>query len=193
MDTRLLFSGVRLYVNTASGQHSIPAVSGKPRPDAGVLTFSYSQKAQANKDVGPLPAGNYTINTADIIDYRHTKGAYVKAALAPILGVASPSEYLNKLEKAWGKMPGASGKIVPIKARSGSTDYAFGRNRCWIHGSDFPGSIGCIDLTSFMDAFIACLPRAPTIIPLRVIYGMSPTGREPSEIDPKGREISNIA
>ena len=66
-----------------------------------------------------------------------------------------------------------------------------------IHGSDFPGSIGCIDLTSHMDAFLQVLgntvPDRNGMIPLKVSYGVAPTGKEPNEIDMKGHDISRTA
>jgi hypothetical protein len=203
MTTWLWFSGVRLYVNSRDTVHSFPAVSGKPSGGQGPsgelnsLLFSYSKKSQASKDAGPLPNGNYGVRPKDVIEYRHTKGTYVKAALYTLYGEGLPSDYLNKIEKAWGKMPGATGRIVPILNTNGSSEYAFGRNRCWIHGSDFPGSIGCIDLTSHMDAFLQVLgntvPDRNGMIPLKVSYGVAPTGKEPNEIDMKGHDISRTA
>lgn len=195
MAVSLWFSGVRLYVQSPNGQSAFPAVSGQPSAaERGALAFTYSTRAQGDKDRGPIPAGNYVINTSDIISYNHTKGTYLKSIIATLAGISSPATYLKKVENAWGKMPGASGKIIPILAQDGTAEYAFGRNRCWIHGSDFPGSIGCIDLTSFMDLFLQQLQGlASTTIPLRVVYGLSPTGPESRDIDRLGNDISRIA
>jgi len=194
MAAQLWFSGVRPYLKTTSWSHSFPAVSGKARRSELGLSFSYSPGRQADKDSGPLPQGDYLIRLADVIEYRHTGSKYLAAAFAAVSKAMSFVEYLEKYEKAWGKMPGATGRILPIRTPDGSTDYAYGRNRCWIHGSDAPGSIGCIDLTTFMDPFLAAIAQTGTPeIPLKVTYGLSPTGREANEVDGFGRDISNTA
>jgi hypothetical protein len=182
----LWFSGVRMYVNIASERYSFPAVSGKPKGTKEAFTFDYSTAAQARKDSGPLPSGNYYIDPSEARTYEHTLKVYLGAALSPREGI------LDKYNKAWGKMPGAKGLIVPIRALDGSTSYSFERDNCWIHGSDFPGSIGCIDMTSFMDRFLAKLPKSGKV-PLKVMYGVSPEGLEPTEVDGAGNDVSRVA
>lgn len=200
MSSWLWFSGSKLYVGNAGAVQSFGAVSGKPSAaptsdgNASTLQFSYSRKRQADKDSGPLPEGNYKVRPKDVMTYGHTKGTYVKAALYQMYREGSATEYLGKMDRAWGRIPGASGRIVPILSNTGNSEYAFGRDRCWIHGSDFPGSIGCIDLTSRMDAFLAILEACKAdSLPLRVFYGVSPDGKESRDVDQSGRDVSRVA
>ena len=152
----LWFSGLRLYLVHGASTKSWLAVSGKPKGNGNTgLHFDYSKSSQAAKDFGPLPSGKYTSSTADIRTYQHTKTTYVSAALYAITELKS--DYLTKMDNAWGKIDGLSGRIIPILNAEGGTDYSAGRNNCWIHGSNSPGSIGCIDLCDHMDAFIGAL------------------------------------
>jgi hypothetical protein len=195
------FTGIRLYVCTNSGTASFPAVSGKPVRDdmKGLLRFTYDVKSQGSKDSGPLPEGEYKFRLSDARVYEHTRTTYLKAVLVGALELSPQAgrDHLTHTNDAWGKIPDRAGRIVPILTRDGRSEYAMNRNRCWIHGSHFPGSIGCIDLTSFMDSFLATLQREVARetddIPLKVRYGMSPEGPESREVDDQGRDISRIA
>ena len=193
----LWFSGTRLYLVNGAATQSWLAVSGKAKAvDATGIKFEYSKTAQASKDHGPLPAGEYGIRTGDIRTYQHTGSTYAKAMAYLVL--EQKTDYLKRINNAWGKMEGATGRIVPILNRRGGTDYAEGRNRCWIHGSDFPGSIGCIDLSENMDAFLDSLLKLrfdpKQQVQLFVKYGVGPDGsRESKEIDIRGRDVSRVA
>jgi len=194
---RLWFSGVRLYLVNGMVVKSWPAVSGKPKlPSPNNLSFSYSQQAQSSKDSGPIPAGEYAIRIGDIRVYQHTMKTIAGAALFAV--TEFKTDILARMDAAWGKTGGASGRIIPILNPKGGTEYAGGRNNCWIHGSDAPGSIGCIDLTDNMDAFLTELLDLK-IEPARMIgfvvrYGVTPEGeKETREVDLRGRDISRVA
>ena len=196
------FTGRNLYVcsTTRGAIASFPAVSGKPRLGSdGTLQFKYDAKSQGQKDDGPLPEGNYKFRLGDVRVYEHTRSTYAKSLAVGVLdfSVDSAKAFLDKTNAAWGEIPGRAGRIIPILNQHGGSTYANGRDNCWIHGSDSPGSIGCIDLTVYMERFLATLEREVPMktadIPLSVRYGISPKGSESREVDDRGRDISRIA
>lgn len=192
----LWFSGARLYLVNSSKNSSWFAVSGKiVSVDGGGAKFQYSAAAQASKDTGPIPAGEYFIRMGDVRVYEHTGRTLVAAAA--FLFTEARTDVLDKMNKAWGKMPGARGHIIPILNREGGRTYQFNRTSCWIHGSDSPGSAGCIDLGLHMDQFLDDMMELNVdpkmLIRLVVRYGVTPNGDlEGRDIDAKGNRIDNI-
>lgn len=191
-----------MYLISGSRVRKFPAVSGKPtvgnnQPGfRSAAKFSYSSARQELRNTGPLPSGNYFITLSSVITYAHTGVTYRNAALAAVI-FRNPMKYLESMNLAWGKMPRASGRIIPIFSTKGSKEYAYGRNNAWIHGSHSPGSIGCIDMMGSMDRFLKELEALEfdpiKKLPLKVLYGLGPDGLEPSEIDLHWNDISNIA
>ena len=197
-EAKVMFSGVRMYLVSGNMVFtSFNAVSGKYTvTGANSIKFGYGENDQKKKDSGPLPEGEYRIDLSTLRDYEHTKGTYAKSLVAFTAGM-TPGKFLEKTDRAWGRFEGRKGQIIPILNKAGGQKYTFGRDNAWIHGSDFPGSIGCIDLGAHMDNFVAALLEltrdSSAKIPLIVRYGLTPTGREVREIDAKGRDISRVA
>jgi Protein of unknown function (DUF2778) len=112
---------------------------------AGAFDYSVDRQKQVNQ--GPIPAGDYMI-----FPYELTERGYIR-------------HHWN--EDSWGKY-----RVVIHPVRGTET---YGRGGMFIHGGKTAGSIGCIDLTSYIDQFAADLKAEVCKtqnwkIPLRVSY-----------------------
>lgn len=106
-----------------------PAVSGRPLADG---SFDYSAERQTISGTGPIPAGTYWIRPDELDDnWLNT--------------------FIPGFERSWGR--------YRITIHPFTTTVTHGRGGFFIHGGTQPGSAGCIDLTSYMDAFASDLIR----------------------------------
>ena len=123
------------------------------------------QEFQNVENKGPIPEGNWIVKQKDLQNY----------------------DDLSSGEKALSAIGGVTGKIFgyPMGKWPGGT-VAWGKNRVWlspdkqtntygrnnfsIHGGNFYGSGGCIDLSDAMDEFARRLQQYHKDIPLRVRY-----------------------
>lgn len=148
----LLFDGERLILSEDGEEVlSLKAVSGRPLDDG---SFDYSIERQMLSFEGPVPEGDYTINPNKIQWW--TKLGFVQRTYA-IFGR--------------GKWPG--GPIAWGTARVWITPNGaetYGRNNFSIHGGVYPGSAGCIDLTSGHLKFFRTIQQYKYSIPLKVDY-----------------------
>lgn len=92
--------------------------------------FNYTREAQMGSFSGPIPEGVYWINPDELWTNRW---------------------YKRGSEAAWGKYRIA---IHPF-----TTTQTYKRGGFFIHGGKVLGSIGCIDLTSHIEAFVADLEK----------------------------------
>ena len=123
------------------------------------------QEFQNMKDKGPIPEGNWMVKQKDLQNYDDLSSS--EKALSTVGGIT------GKIFKyPLGKWPG--GKVAWGKNRVWLTPdqqtNTYGRNNFSIHGGNFYGSSGCIDLTGNMDEFAQRLRRYHKDIPLRVKY-----------------------
>ncbi len=127
-DSQLLFNGESLCF---SGGRSdcYPAVSGpKQIDDQGIEFFDYSIVRQ-NVAGGPIPEGVYWLDPRQLVNTGY--------------------RFYNPPNPAWGK------KRITI--HTFHSTHTFGRGGFFIHGGTEWGSVGCIDLTSYMDSFAQVL------------------------------------
>ena len=138
---------------TFNGHHLLMSVRGKSyvypaisgEPDSSGR-FGYSKEQQQRKALGPIPAGQYWIDP----DQLWHRGWYQFSAAS-----------------GWGNYR------ITLHVMPGT--QANGRGGFFIHGGDVPGSAGCIDLTSQMDAFVATLLKLVAderdcYVPVHVVY-----------------------
>ena len=92
--------------------------------------FDYSEAAQKGSFTGPIPEGIYWINPDELWTNRW---------------------YKHGSEAAWGK--------YRITIHPFTTTNTYNRGGFFIHGGKYPGSAGCIDLTSYIDTFVANLEQ----------------------------------
>ncbi|KZE17711.1 MULTISPECIES: tlde1 domain-containing protein [Sphingomonas] len=121
----ILFDGRTLTLRGPRLQYSWSAVSG--RPDARG-NFDYSAERQRLGGEGPIPAGEYWINPAELWErswYRYDQAA------------------------PWGDYR------VTLHVMPATVTHR--RGGFFIHGGSTPGSAGCIDLTNDMRRFVARL------------------------------------
>ncbi len=118
----LIFDGKHL--TTSDGELLINAVSGKPvkKTKEGKIQFDYSQKRQAQKDVGGIPEGKYYIKLEEQRSMKTSPWSH---------GIKS---------SAWGDYSWSLHKVEGTDTK--------GRSGFFIHGGNYPGSAGCIDVTS---------------------------------------------
>jgi hypothetical protein len=127
-DAQLTFNGYQLYFSGGRAD-SYPAVSGvKLKSDAGVEYFKYDAQSQQAAG-GPIPEGQYWINP----DQLHRVGI----------------PFLKDQNPAWGN--------YRITIHPFDSTPTYGRGGFFIHGGKEWGSVGCIDLTSYMDSFAGTL------------------------------------
>ena len=122
----LTFDGTVLKA-TGAMTGSWLAVSGKPTGGK----FDYSPRNQAQKNTGPIPAGDYWIQPSELWE---------------------EAWYRRGDPAAWGN--------YRITIHPYPTTPTGGRGGFFIHGGDVPGSAGCIDLTKNMDHFVEALKKA---------------------------------
>lgn len=133
---RLLFDGRSLeWIEGGHVMKRWPAISGK-------LGFN-GREHQTLKDIGPLPEGLYTALQSDFQKWEETSIFNRAACVLNIIGIKAGR--WPGCTTAWGT------RRIGLRPSAGTNVY--GRNNFTIHGGSFPGSIGCIDLTSDMDAF----------------------------------------
>jgi hypothetical protein len=155
---RLRFDGKSLSLNeNGKPLQTWPAISGDPK--------FQEPKHQARKDKGPIPQGRYRMKVDEIQD-------------------------LGLLDEAIGTIASPIFKAVADKKLGGwhGGRSAWGRHRAWltpapgtraqgrdgfsIHGGWFPGSAGCIDLTSEIDDFTEVMRALPhKEVDVEVDYG----------------------
>jgi hypothetical protein len=135
----LTFDGSAL---TMSGRSWV-AVSGRPGTGG---SFDYSPARQRIEGAGPIPAGTYWIDPAQLID------------------LSDRWFYGVRYEDAWGSHR--------ITIHPFDSSHTFGRGGFFIHGGTSAGSAGCIDLTSGIGSFAKALGAIPpgTKIKLTVRY-----------------------
>ena len=92
--------------------------------------FDYSASRQKLGSTGPIPEGVYWINPDELL-----ANAFWKPVSAA----------------AWGN--------YRITIHPFTTTVTHGRGGFFIHGGSVAGSAGCIDLTTFMDSFVADLKK----------------------------------
>ncbi len=113
------------------------------------------QEFQNVKDKGPIPKGNWMVKQKDLQNYDDLSG--FQKLLATV---------------GRGKWPG--GKVAWGNNRVWLTPdkqtNTYGRHNFSIHGGNFYGSSGCIDLTDDMDEFTQRLRRYHKDIPLIIKY-----------------------
>ena len=122
------------------------AVSGKP----GFQSPEYQDKAST----GPIPEGTYVARQEEL-QHINTIGAL--AGLIPGKHGEWPGGTIS-----WGN---SRVWLEPSKETN-----TFGRDGFSIHGGMWPGSAGCIDLTSQMDNFVALFSFLGNDLIVRVIY-----------------------
>lgn len=105
-------------------------VSGKPNYQ--------SPQYQREKDKGPLPEGTYVARQSEL---------YYFNDMSKIERMAS---YLGKTKFPGGRTSWGNSKI---SLEPSSQNNMYGRKNFTVHGGKYPGSKGCIDLTSQMDDF----------------------------------------
>jgi hypothetical protein len=127
----LQFDGSKLTLQeNGSPILSWPAVSGRPG--------TQGPEHQSYRDYGPLPQGSYRAKVSEM--QRHED-------------ISS----WERFKSIWGYGPWPHGTTAWGNYRFWLTPKpdtkTFGRDNFSIHGGLFPGSAGCIDLTSEMDDF----------------------------------------
>lgn len=143
---KLIFNGQLLRALGTRSAMVFPAVSGK-RDQYG--RFSYSNGHQKIPNQGPIPEGEYWIQPSELWENNWIKSV-----------IRTP-------RSAWGNFRIA---IHPYPRTETHQRGGF-----FIHGGATPGSAGCIDLTSNMDAFVKQLKEElqghpECFIPLTVPY-----------------------
>lgn len=114
--------------------------------------FTYDVDRQKQKNTGPTPEGNYWVDPSEIWE-----NAWYKSGSTA----------------SWGNF-----RVIIHPYPKTET---WGRGGMFIHGGDTPGSIGCIDLTKYIDDFIERLRKVTggfraCHVPLKVIYPNKPDG-----------------
>jgi RHS repeat-associated protein len=112
-----------------------PATSG----NVGVTDFRL-------KDKGPLPPGNYTINTSEI------SPSGTRRNIANTIGLTDWGDYRVRLHQNEGTV-------------------MYGRDNFFIHGGTEPGSNGCIDVGKYDRILFPKLTDFGGVIPVKVWYG----------------------
>lgn len=132
---RLLFDGrVLHWIENGNGRRW-SATSGK----SGFNTKEY----QADRYSGPIPEGRYLALQSDFQKWEETN-IFNRAACV--------LKYINWDKGRWPGCTIAWGRRrVGLRPLPGTVLH--GRSGFTIHGGWFPGSAGCIDLTSSMDSF----------------------------------------
>lgn len=153
---KLTLSGVDKDGNGKT--YAFPARSGAPMENG---TFDYSPEYQREKNMGPIPEGNYSINPskseANNIKEWAKREIFNRGGLFP--GGTGP----------WGDAKTPIYQTPEQKAQTG-------RDGMYIHGGDEFGSIGCIDLKDREKEFFGRLyeltpaPFKDQQIPLTVKY-----------------------
>lgn len=123
--TSITFDGHMLVLRGQRAQFSWQAVSGRPGDNG---AFDYSVARQQLSGTGPIPAGEYWINPAEI---------WERPWYAPHKAVA------------WGDYR------VTLHIMPGTETH--GRGGFFIHGGSVAGSAGCIDLTGQIERFVVRL------------------------------------
>lgn len=152
---KLTLSGVDKDGNGKT--YTFPARSGSPKEDG---SFNYSPEYQREKNRGPIPEGDYSINPA-----KSTANGVVEQ-----IRQLRPNGGLFRAGRgAWGSARTAINQSVQQQAQTG-------RDHMYVHGGDECGSIGCIDLKDKDKEFFGRLyeltpaPFKNQEIPLTVKY-----------------------
>jgi hypothetical protein len=125
------------------------AVSGAALEDG---SFEYSLERQAEKDQGPLPEGEYTVNPSAIQNWSDL--SFVQKTAAIIRKGTWPGGPI-----AWG-----SHRVwinpYEVDVTHPVTGEKVRRTGFTIHGGSIPGSVGCIDLSTQDKAFFRKLRQS---------------------------------
>jgi hypothetical protein len=145
----LQFDG-RVLRWSGSTTHSWPAVSGK--------RGYQSKEHQTLKDKGPIPEGRWLVK----------QSRYQQISLDRIMWL----ERLCLIGIRFGTWPGgvSSWGMHRIWLEPASGTDTLGRSGFSIHGGAEPGSIGCIDLTGNMSAFVQVFRAYGKDVELTVDY-----------------------
>jgi hypothetical protein len=149
-DIRLEFDGTTLQaVNTNTGtvMDSWDAISGRPG--------SQSANLSNIPDTGPIPTGNWSISTSNVINMDDLP---LWRQVVSETGLVSPRGGVS----SWGDT------FVRIEAADGTETY--GRDGFHLHGGAQAGSAGCIDLVGGNDAFFEFIQNYDGQIELVVDY-----------------------
>jgi hypothetical protein len=159
-DDPLHYDGSQLTATDAEGNvvGSWPATSGQ----TGSTTSLADQMA---RDFGPIPAGGYSVNPANI--QRWGDLPWYQKALAYVPG--KHGQWPGGVV-AWGHTR------VPIDIPGGAVAFntpagVVTRGNFFIHGGWYPGSAGCIDLGAYEGSFFNYFSAQTGPMPLTVSYG----------------------
>lgn len=146
------FNGGELTVFNKNGStRAFEAVSG--RLDALGRTQPGLQSAA---NVGPIPAGRYSFNPANIQDYKNI------SAIDKLAGVVADRGTWPGGTIAWGT------QRVELTADPATNTY--GRGGFFIHGGAVPGSAGCVDLCGLAGGFFGAVAGEASPIAVDVEY-----------------------
>jgi len=134
----LRFDGKRLMWGEIGHSHAWPAYSGKPGFEG--------KQYQAEVNIGPIPEGRYVARQSRLQRWENYPLLDRRRCIIRLLGIERGSGTWPGCTMAWGE------RRVWLEPRPGT--QTFGRDNFSIHGGDWPGSIGCIDLTSYMPDFV---------------------------------------
>ncbi|MEN7526538.1 L,D-transpeptidase [Cupriavidus sp. DL-D2] len=112
-----------------------PAVSGRPG--------YHGKEHQHTRELGPLPEGRYSALQDDFQRWEETNIFNRAACLLRLINIKAGR--WPGCTRAWGT------RRIGLEPRAGTK--VFGRSNFTIHGGSYPGSAGCIDLTSSMESF----------------------------------------
>ncbi|MFI3262337.1 MAG: DUF2778 domain-containing protein [Rikenellaceae bacterium] len=159
-DLSMKFDGDNLYVynhyitpqgdTLSSDTLKLKAYSGKNLDGKFSNTgkFDYSKEAQTKKSTGPIPEGKYWVNPQQIIYNKNDDYDYIPG-FAEEIGNQASGVIGQVMGKKIGRWPGGTPSwgigridINPKKVKVGNTE----RDSFTIHGGDYKGSAGCIDV-----------------------------------------------
>ncbi|RDK10664.1 L,D-transpeptidase [Cupriavidus lacunae] len=133
---KLLFDGKsQQRIEGGATQMRWPAVSGR--------TGYQTKEHQSTRDAGPIPEGLYTARQDDFQRWEDTSIFNRAACILRLINIKAGR--WPGCTTAWGT------RRIGLQPRPGTN--VFGRSNFTIHGGSYPGSAGCIDLTSSMNSF----------------------------------------
>lgn len=126
----LRFDETTLAMTEGVRNYSWPAVSGRVGTDG---KFDNSAQRQAQRGEGPIPAGRYWVDPAELWERSYW----------------NPFQQMRVPRPSWGDYR------LTIHIHPGTKTH--GRGGFFIHGGSTPGSAGCIDLAINMTNFVEVL------------------------------------
>jgi len=137
-NAELRFDGKQLMWREIGQSYVWPATSGKPGFEG--------KQYQTEKNIGPIPEGRYVARQSRLERWENYSLTDRRRCILRSFGIIRGSGTWPGCTMAWGE------RRVWLHLRPGTQTY--GRDGFSIHGGDWPGSIGCIDLTSYMPHFV---------------------------------------